>query len=106
MFQFGGAEGYSGPWFQYARKFEQEVTAPGAISSGATRLLHATGRARRIRLVVAGVFFDRFPRLKIYFAENQSAGFPTGSNRPTASMNESQMGRGFCSLETARPAPQ
>jgi len=76
MFQFGGGEGYSGPWFQYERKFEQEVYSAGRDIVGRYANYYTQRGARdAIRLVIAGVF-DRFPRLKIYFAENQIGWIP------------------------------
>jgi predicted TIM-barrel fold metal-dependent hydrolase len=76
MFQFGGAERYSGPWFQYARKFEQEVYNAGRDIVGRYANYYTQRGARdAIRLVVAGVF-DRFSSLKIYFAENQIGWIP------------------------------
>lgn len=75
--EFQGFSGkYTGPWFQYPRKFEQEVYSAGRDIVGRYANYYTQRGARdAIRLVMAGVF-DRFQALKVYFAENQIGWIP------------------------------
>jgi len=75
--EFQGFAGtYTGPWFQYPRKFEEETYSAGRDIVGRYANYYTQRAARdAIRMVVAGTF-DRFPTLKIYFAENQIGWIP------------------------------
>jgi uncharacterized protein len=76
MFQFGGGEKYDGQMFQYPKKFEHETYSAGRDIVGRYANYYSQRGGRdAVRLVIAGVF-DRFPSLKIYFAENQVGWVP------------------------------
>ncbi len=72
----GFAGKYAGPYFQYPRKFDRETYSAGRDIIGRYANYYTQRGARdAIRLVMAGVF-DRFPTLKVYFAENQVGWIP------------------------------
>ena len=76
MFQFGGGERYHGPMFKYEKQWDREVFSAGRDILGRyANYFTIRGARDAIRLVLAGVF-DRFPTLKIYFAENEVGWIP------------------------------
>jgi predicted TIM-barrel fold metal-dependent hydrolase len=76
MFQFGGGGNYKGPLFKYDKQWDQEVFSAGKDIIGRyANYFTIRGARDAIRLVIAGVF-DRFPTLKVYFAENEIGWIP------------------------------
>ncbi len=77
MFQFGSSGGrHGGPMFKYDKQWDREVFSAGKDILGRyANYFTIRGARDAIRLVVAGTF-DRFPTLKVYFAENEIGWIP------------------------------
>jgi len=76
MFQFGGTGRGKQPMFKYEKQWDREVFGAGKdILSRYANYFTIRGARDAIRLVLAGVF-DRFPTLKVYFAENEIGWIP------------------------------